>query len=267
MQFGTVLSIRSAAINPTRFVGGAARRRAKVAARGPQNRCFLSYSTAAEAAAAMAALDGADLQGRSLRISLAQDQGVSYAMHDDGAGSELAAASAWQQHQDADDGSSLPTDFSSRSTKLDADRERQREAEHSAKSAMVCSICGKPGHFAQGCPLTLGATAAANAGCSEAEEAAKRTASQARALSVLRSEVLLAVEADRVPSIIGPGGTRRSTIPLPLFLFYCGSTHVAALDAASARAVTKRACAYAAETRRCDARANTGSVRRARPLP
>ena len=75
-KYGTVLSIRSATINPTRFVGGAARRRAKAAARGPQNRCFLSFSSAAEAAVAIATLDGAELQGRKLSVSLAEDQGL-----------------------------------------------------------------------------------------------------------------------------------------------------------------------------------------------
>ena len=211
-QYGTVLSIRSAAINPNQFVGGAARRRAKIAAKGPRNRCFLSYSKASEADAGIAALEGVELEaGRKMKVSMGQDQGLR-----DMGGDPVEAP---QRDQAADDGSALPSEFSSRDTKADADQERQREAEYDAGAAGVCTMCGQPGHFAQGCPLTLGAlrapgpdaAAAAVAGTvargpTDGELAAKKAAAHVQALAVLRSEELAMVEPHTIQLIVGAGG-------------------------------------------------------------
>ena len=151
-KHGTVLSIRSAKLNPTKYIGASSKRRAR-AQRGPPNRCFVSFSTAEEAAAAMAALSGAELVGRVVTITMALDQGVRASA---GGGARRAAA----DDAGPEDGSQLPSDFATRSSKVELDRERQKEEEHAAQFAGTCTICGKSGHFAQGCPLTLGAPAA-----------------------------------------------------------------------------------------------------------
>jgi hypothetical protein len=205
-KYGTVLSIRSATINPTRFVGGAARRRAKAEARGPHNRCFLSFSSATEAAAAIATLDCADLQGRKLSVKLAEDQGVR-----DGTRRPVASTTAYQE--EAEGAVSLPDSFCSRSSHSEANRQQQQEAAHAENAEGVCSMCGKHGHFAQGCPLTLGSRSVIGPAArmvstnGRAVDAEKKAHLQALALAALHTELVLAIEADKMRLVVGPSGT------------------------------------------------------------
>jgi RNA recognition motif-containing protein len=134
-QHGQVLSIRLNKMNPNKTG-----RRGKGG--GSRSSCFVSYATAEEAAAAIAALNGMYFLGKRLTVGMSQDQGaqIDVGVAVIGAGGDL----------EDEDASALPTDFADRGSKIEAARERQREDDYVSSGAGLCTMCGQSGVSSRG---------------------------------------------------------------------------------------------------------------------